>query len=960
MAIKLADVFVNITGDSKGLDREFARVKKSAGAFGNVLQGVLQGVGQAAFRSMTRGLGAVISEMGRAVNAASDLEESINKVGVVFGESAQEVLDWSKTSATAMGQSQHAALEAAGTFGNLFTSMGVGRDQAADLSTELVQLASDLASFNNVSPEEALIALRSGIVGEIEPLRRFGVSLSAAAVESKALEMGLAATSKELTEQDKILARYELILQQTANAQGDFARTSDGLANQQRIFAANMQNAAATIGQAFAPVATTVFRQLNKLITQLQPYGEGIINALADGLARGIVAITPVLVRLRQLFTYWLKPGSPPRLLPELDKWGQGAMNAYLAGWTNADLSIFDELASSLETVIRSFAGSGAIKETDLVSRVFGTRDAITRAITEFQRAGSVSASTLRAIERAAGPAGGAVTGLVRAYFDLQSASRAAAQAQEELTAVTERYDDALAPINEKLRAVQNQQADIRDQQRAAELNAEIADINTSASDRRLAQLELEEIELRRQQRLLEEERDTAVGAAEDKLEAAREEERARQDAYNRQQAVIDQQVEANRLIEEEAALRQRLADEALAAQERALRDLEAAQKELERAENERKQELERIYQAQLAYNMQIADTPGKIALLKQELGRYTEGSAEYYDILTQIAALEQQLARERESGAGGGLAGMFGGLEEVAGEGGVLGTTLEGVTSLTEALDAMFEALEAPPEAPTGYWADLTGALKEFTTALTGFATFFGVTLDGVEEKADKSSADITELQKNRQAQWLAYIRLFTAAAEKDWSGMWAQIKEIWRLGGEENRLVLDKSLSDTNVTLGERLAEMSETFGGWLAERAQAIGDWGETLRTAAGEAIKQFFRGIREKWEELEQSEWVQRLKSFRDYLPFSEPRNPNSPLRGLGDSGAAILENMMRGMEQARISVTPQMATALAGPAAGQVVNNYFAFDQVFSQAPDWGLTRAASRDGVLAALRTRGA
>lgn len=956
MAIKLADVYVAITGDSKELDREFARAKKSAGAFGNVMQGVLQGVGQAAFRQLTRGLGAVVGEIGKTVNAASDLTESINKVGVVFGESAQEVLDWSKTSAVAMGQSQQAALEAAGTFGNLFTSMGVGRDQAADLSTELVQLASDLASFNNVSPEEALIALRSAIVGEIEPLRRFGVNLSAAAVEAKAMELGLAESSKALTEQDKILARYELILQQTGNAQGDFARNSGELANQQRILAAQLQDASAAIGQAFAPIATTVLRQLNKLITQIRPYGEGIINSLADGLARGIVAITPVLVRLRQLFTYWLKPGSPPRLLPELDKWGQGAMDAYLQGWTNADLSIFDELASSLETVIRSFAGSGAIKETDLVSRVFGTRDAITRAITEFQRAGSVSASTLRAIERAAGPAGSAVTGLVSAYFDLQTASRAAAQAQEELTAVTERYDAALEPINDKLRAVQNQQADIRDQQRAAELNAEIADINTSASDRRLAQLELEEIELRRQQRLLEEERDTAVGAAEDKLDAAQKEEQARQDAYNRQQAVIDQQVEANRLIEEEAALRERLAAESLAAQEKALRELEQAQRELERAEEERKQELERIYQAQLAYNMQIADTPGKIALLKQELGRYTEGSAEYYDILTQIAALEQQLAREREAGAGGGLAGMFGGLEEVAGEGGVLGTTLEGVTSLTEALDAMFEALEEPPEAPTGYWADLTIALKEFTTALTGFATFFGVTLDGVEEKADKSSADITELQKNRQAQWLAYIRLFTAAAEKDWSGMWAQIKEIWRLGGEENRLVLDKSLSDTNVTLGERLAEMSKTFGGWLADRAQAIEDWGETLRQAARAAIANMWGGITDWWQTTVVPGWTAKMQWLRDMLPGSEPKDPSSPLRNLGDAGAAIVENMMAGMQSAALNLTPVAAPLTAAAAAP--IQQFF-FDQQFNAQPDWGLTRQASRDGVLAALRAGG-
>lgn len=956
MAIRLADVFVNISTKTDDLDRGLAGARKSVNAFGSVMQGVLQGVGQQLFRGLAGGVRAAVGEIGKAVNAASDLSESINKTAVVFGESAQDVLDWSKTAATAMGQSQQAALEAAGTFGNLFTSMGVGRDQAADLSTELVQLASDLASFNNVSPEEALIALRSAIVGEIEPLRRFGVNLSAAAVEAKAMELGLAESSKALTEQDKILARYELILQQTGNAQGDFARNSGELANQQRILAAQLQDASAAIGQAFAPVATVVLRQLNKLITQLRPYGEGMINALADGLARGIVAITPVLVRLRQLFTYWLKPGSPPRLLPELDKWGQGAMDAYLQGWTNADLSIFDELASSLETVIRSFAGSGAIKETDLVSRVFGTRDAITRAITEFQRAGSVSASTLRAIERAAGPAGSAVTGLVSAYFDLQTASRAAAQAQEELTAVTERYDAALEPINDKLRAVQNQQADIRDQQRAAELNAEIADINTSASDRRLAQLELEEIELRRQQRLLEEERDTAVGAAEDKLDAAQKEEQARQDAYNRQQAVIDQQVEANRLIEEEAALRERLAAESLAAQEKALRELEQAQRELERAEEERKQELERIYQAQLAYNMQIADTPGKIALLKQELGRYTEGSAEYYDILTQIAALEQSLAREREAAAGAGGAGMFGGLEEAVGEGGVLGTTLEGVTNLTTALDEMFAKLEEEPPDPTGFWKEMADAIKELTTGIEIFSGFFGASLDKDVDKAGESADKISALQQNRQAQWLAWLKIFIAIKEKDWGGLWDAIVELTKLGGEENRLAMDKALEGSNTTMGERLAEASKTFGQWLADRAQAIEDWGETLRQAARAAIANMWGGITDWWQTTVVPGWTAKMQWLRDMLPGSEPKDPSSPLRNLGDAGAAIVENMMAGMQSAALNLTPVAAPLTAAAAAP--IQQFF-FDQQFNAQPDWGLTRQASRDGVLAALRAGG-
>ena len=124
-------------------------------------------------------------------NAASDLTEALNKNQVVFGQHARQVQRWAATSSTAFGQARVDALGTVGTFGNLFTSMGLTQGRAAGLSMDIVQLGSDLASFNNTSPTDALDALRSGLVGEIEPLRRYGVNLSAAAVARKAFAMGL-------------------------------------------------------------------------------------------------------------------------------------------------------------------------------------------------------------------------------------------------------------------------------------------------------------------------------------------------------------------------------------------------------------------------------------------------------------------------------------------------------------------------------------------------------------------------------------------------------------------------------------------------------------------------------------------------------------------------------------------------------------------------------------------------
>jgi len=201
--------------------------------------------------------------MSQSVEMASSLDESLNKVRVVFGTSAADIEAWSTSSAKSLGLSQQKALEAAGTFGNLFTAMGLGRPAASALSKDVVQLAADLASFNNIKPEEALEKLRAGLVGEAEPLRTLGVNISAATVAAYAMKNGIGEVGRELTDAEKIQARFGLITQQTASAQGDFARTSDGLANSLRTQKAEQENVQAQLGTALIPV----MKELTKITT---------------------------------------------------------------------------------------------------------------------------------------------------------------------------------------------------------------------------------------------------------------------------------------------------------------------------------------------------------------------------------------------------------------------------------------------------------------------------------------------------------------------------------------------------------------------------------------------------------------------------------------------------------------------------------------------------------------------
>lgn len=256
---------VVITGDARDAQKAFRDVEGSTDS----LQTKLQSVGTKMMSTglkMTAGITAPLALLGKvAFDAASDLSESMNKVDVVFADSAANIQKWSEKAATAFGMSRQKALEAAGTFGNLFRALGVATPDAAKMSKELVKLSADLASFNNADPEEVLLALRSGLVGEAEPLRKFGVSLSEARVAAKAMQMGLADADGTLSDAAKTQARYAIILEDTALAQGDFARTSDGAANKQRILKAQFQDTAAELGQALIPIMQTLMGIVQKV-----------------------------------------------------------------------------------------------------------------------------------------------------------------------------------------------------------------------------------------------------------------------------------------------------------------------------------------------------------------------------------------------------------------------------------------------------------------------------------------------------------------------------------------------------------------------------------------------------------------------------------------------------------------------------------------------------------------------
>jgi len=227
------------------------------------------------------------------VKAAASLEEAVNKANVVFGDSVGIVSRFAETSATDYGISQRAANEYSGALGTILQASGVAGAASAEMSVDLLKLAADLASFNDIPIDVALEKLRSGLVGEVEPLRTVGVLLNQAAVEAKAVDLGLIAAGEAMTEQDKVLARYALILEQTTLQQGDFGRTSDSLTNQTRILIAEIENLAASFGKRLIPIASKVvsgIRTVGKIFLAL-PQPVNVVITFAGLLAIGLVAL---------------------------------------------------------------------------------------------------------------------------------------------------------------------------------------------------------------------------------------------------------------------------------------------------------------------------------------------------------------------------------------------------------------------------------------------------------------------------------------------------------------------------------------------------------------------------------------------------------------------------------------------------------------------------------------------
>lgn len=286
----LAQLIVKVGADVSEFVKNFEGTVKTA----NKTARELTDVGRTLSTRLTLPLLAV---GGASVKMAMDAVESENLFSVSMGDMADSARSWSEDLRKTLGLNSYELRKNVGMFNAMFSSMGMGKQAAFDMSTGLTKLAYDMASFYNLKPEEAIQKLQAGISGETEPLKRLGIVINETTVQQYALQQGWIKQGQTLTEQQKIQARFNLIMEQTKQAQGDLARTIDSPTNQLRVLGEQVKNTAIDLGMALIPAFSAAMIAVKGLVERVQSSVQWFAN-LTAGQQQTIIVVLALVAAL--------------------------------------------------------------------------------------------------------------------------------------------------------------------------------------------------------------------------------------------------------------------------------------------------------------------------------------------------------------------------------------------------------------------------------------------------------------------------------------------------------------------------------------------------------------------------------------------------------------------------------------------------------------------------------------
>lgn len=300
--MKVRDLLIRIGADPDDLKRGLGNAKKEVQRFGKDVSSHASSAADS-----IRNLGAALAsafafnglkEVGlNMIKLAMDAQESENKFQVVLGNMADSARKWSMELSKSLKMNQYEVRNNLAGMYSIIESLGFGGDAALNMSKGITQLAYDLSSLHNIDTKTAFEKLRSGMVGETEPMMDLGVNLLETNLKLKAVQMGLIKTGQEMTEQQKVIARYNIIMEATKKAHGDMARTIDSPANQARIARAKYAELSAQLADKLLPSINKILHGINYLLEKFQKLPDSVqTNIVWFGVAAvAIVGLTAAL-----------------------------------------------------------------------------------------------------------------------------------------------------------------------------------------------------------------------------------------------------------------------------------------------------------------------------------------------------------------------------------------------------------------------------------------------------------------------------------------------------------------------------------------------------------------------------------------------------------------------------------------------------------------------------------------
>lgn len=287
---------VSLLADAKDFERGFGSAQAKAAGFGAAIGTLAAGV---ALQLGQRALSAVKDFVGSSIQAFSDLNETLNALEVVYGQQADGIKTLGEQAAQSIGASNAEFNQYAVSISAFAKQIAGDGGDVVGVVDDLSLRTADFASVMNLNFDEAAQKFRSGLAGESEPLRQYGIDVSAARIETQALNDGIWDGVGKMTEAQKVQARYNAIMEQTEQVTGDFARTADDSANKRRILTAEIENEKAALGEKLLPV----YDALLEVATDLLP----VITETAGGVAELVGELGPLIEALGEVIGWYTK-----------------------------------------------------------------------------------------------------------------------------------------------------------------------------------------------------------------------------------------------------------------------------------------------------------------------------------------------------------------------------------------------------------------------------------------------------------------------------------------------------------------------------------------------------------------------------------------------------------------------------------------------------------------------------